>query len=76
MFGLDWSPDGKSFQYILSREGVGNLWEQPLMGGPARQLTHFKTDQIVDFAWSADGTRVAFARGTQNSNVVLISNFY
>ena len=76
MFGLDWSPDGKSFQYILSREGVGNLWEQPLMGGPARQLTHFKTDQIVDFAWSADGTRVAFARGTQNSNVVLISSFY
>jgi Tol biopolymer transport system component len=63
-------------QYILTREGVGNLWEQPLAGGPPRQLTHFKTDQIIDFAWSRDGTQVVFARGNQNSNVVLISNFY
>jgi len=76
MFNLAWSPDGKSFQYILTREGVGNLWEQPLAGGPPRQLTHFQTDQIADFAWSLDGSRVAFARGTQSSNVVLISNFY
>jgi serine/threonine protein kinase/Tol biopolymer transport system component len=76
MFNLSWSPDGKSFQYILTREGVGNLWEQPLAGGSPRQLTHFKTDQIVDFAWSQDGTQVVFARGNQNSNVVLISNFY
>jgi eukaryotic-like serine/threonine-protein kinase len=76
MFNLAWSPDGKSFHYILTREGVGNLWEQPLAGGAPRQLTHFRTDQIGDFAWSLDGTRVVFARGSQNSNVVLISNFY
>jgi len=76
MFDLAWSPDGKSFQYVLTREGVGNLWEQPLAGGPPRQLTHFQSDQIVDFAWSLDGARVAFARGNQSSNVVLISNFY
>jgi len=76
MFNLAWSPDGKSFQYVLTREGVGNLWEQPLAGGPPRQLTHFQSDQIVDFAWSLDGARVAFARGNQSSNVVLISNFY
>jgi len=75
MFGLAWSPDSKSFQYVLTREGISNLWEQPLTGGPARQLTHFRTDLIFDFSWSHDGKQLALARGNRNSNVVLISNF-
>jgi Tol biopolymer transport system component len=75
MFGLAWSPDGKSFQYVLTRGGVSNLWDQPLSGGPARQLTHFKAATILDFAWSHDGKQLVLARGNRNSNVVLISNF-
>jgi hypothetical protein len=75
LFGLNWSPDSKSFNYALTRDGVSNLWEQPLSGGPARQLTHFKTDLIFDFAWSEDGKQLSLARGNRNSNVVLISNF-
>jgi Tol biopolymer transport system component len=75
MFGLSWSPDSKNFQYVLTRDGVSNLWEQPLSAGAARQLTHFKAGTIFDFAWSADGKQLVLARGNQNSNVVLISNF-
>ncbi|HST10978.1 MAG TPA: hypothetical protein VLL05_11425, partial [Terriglobales bacterium] len=75
LFGPGWAPDSKSFHYVLARDGVGNLWEQPLIGGPARQLTHFKTDLILDFAWSHDGKQLALSRGNFNSNVVLISNF-
>ena len=75
MFFLSWSPDSKAFQYILMREGVANLWEQSLAGGSPKQLTHFKSDQILDFAWSLDGKQVVFSRGNLNSNVVLISNF-
>jgi Tol biopolymer transport system component len=75
MFGLSWSPDSKSFQYVLTRGGVSNLWEQPLKGEPARQVTHFKAETIFDFAWSHDGRQLALARGNRNSNVVLISNF-
>jgi Tol biopolymer transport system component len=75
LFGLAWSPDNKALDYALTREGVSNLWEQPLAGGPARQLTHFKSDLILDFAWSLDGKQLALARGNYNSNVVLISNF-
>ncbi len=75
MFGLSWSPDGKAFQYVLTRDGVSNLWEQPLKGGPARQITHFKSETIFDFAWSHDGRQLALTRGNRNSNVVLISNF-
>jgi Tol biopolymer transport system component len=75
LFGLTWSPDGKAFQYALSREGVSNIWEQPLTGGPPKQLTHFNAEQILDFAWSLDGKQLGLARGNRNSNVVLISNF-
>jgi Tol biopolymer transport system component len=75
LFGPGWSPDSKALQYTLVREGVSNVWEQPLAGGPAKQLTHFKTDLILDFAWSLDGKRLALTRGNFNSNVVLISNF-
>jgi Tol biopolymer transport system component/predicted Ser/Thr protein kinase len=75
MFGLTWSPDSKAFHYVLTREGISNLWEQPLSGGPPKELTHFKTEQILDFAWSSDGKELVLARGNPNSNVVLISNF-
>ncbi len=75
MSNLSWAPNGRGLQYVLTHEGVGNLWEQPLSGGPAKQLTHFKTDLIQNFAWSPDGKQLAFSRGNFNSNVVLISNF-
>ena len=75
MFGLSWSPDSKAFQYVLTRDGVSNLWEHPLKGGSARQITHFKAEPIFDFAWSHDGKQLALTRGNRNSNVVLISNF-
>jgi eukaryotic-like serine/threonine-protein kinase len=75
MFGPSWAPDSKALQYVLVREGVSNLWEQPLAGGPAKQLTQFKNELILDFAWSLDGKRLVITRGNFNSNVVLISNF-
>ena len=75
LLGLAWSPDGKALTYVLTRDGVSNLWQQPLNGKPAQPLTHFKSDVILDFAWSRDGKQLAFARGNVNSNVVLISNF-
>jgi len=68
-------PTEKRFCYVLTRDGVSNLWEQPLAGGTAKQLTHFKSDLILDFAWSLDGKQLALARGNFNSNVVLIANF-
>jgi Tol biopolymer transport system component/predicted Ser/Thr protein kinase len=75
MFGLAWSPDNKALEYVMTRNGVANIWEQPLAGGAPRQLTHFTSNLILDFAWSQDGKQLALTRGKQNSNVVLISNF-
>jgi Tol biopolymer transport system component len=70
-----WSPDGHAIQYVLVRNGVANLWEQPLTGGPARQITNFTSDEIFAFAWSPDGKQLALSRGQQSHDVILISNF-
>ena len=73
--GLAWSPSGKALQYGLTRNGASNLWEQPLSGGPPRQITNFASDRIFNFAWSRDGKQLLLIRGDVTSDVILISNF-
>ncbi len=72
---LQWHPDGKSLTYIETRDGVSNIWRQPLAGGPPKQLTSFKSEQIFHYAWSRDGHHLACARGVVNRDVVLIKGF-
>jgi eukaryotic-like serine/threonine-protein kinase len=73
---LRWSPDGKAIQYAITRDGAGNVWEQPVSGGAPRQVTHFPPgEDIRAFAWSPDGKQLAVTRGHVNSNVVVISDF-
>jgi len=52
-----------------------NLWSQPLDGGPVKQLTEFKPDELWARGTSRDGKFIAFARGTVTSDVILISDF-
>src|ERR1051325_9351223 len=37
-----WSPDGQGVDFVASREGMTNVWRQPLAGGKARQVTAWK----------------------------------
>ncbi|HVQ36948.1 MAG TPA: protein kinase [Pyrinomonadaceae bacterium] len=67
-----WTPDGLSLAYIRNRDGVSNIWLQPVDGGPARQLSNFKSDQIFWFDWSPDGGQLGVSRGAVTSDVVLI----
>ena len=69
---LLWSHDGREFTYVDTRNGVSNLWAQPVSGGPPHRLTNFKSGQIFRFAWSPDGKRAALACGNQTSDVVLL----
>jgi len=71
---LHWSPDGKRLQYLLTRNGTTNLWEQPVAGGEPQQFTKFSSGRIFDFGWSADGKQLLLARGETSSNVVLLSH--
>jgi eukaryotic-like serine/threonine-protein kinase len=72
---ISWTRDSNGLIYLDSREGVGNLWLQPLAGGKPRQLTDFSSDRIYSFDWSPDGKQLVVARGNSSSDIVLISNF-
>ena len=69
---IHWTPDGRELTYIQEKQGVSNIWAQPLHGGPPRQLTDFPSGVIYNFAWSQDGRQLALARGSQTNDVVLI----
>jgi Tol biopolymer transport system component/DNA-binding winged helix-turn-helix (wHTH) protein len=74
VWGLLWSPDGKSLQYSYPKNGTYNILDQPLAGGEPRQLTNFDTGIIFDFHWSHDGKRLLMARGEASSDATLLSN--
>jgi hypothetical protein len=71
---LRWTPDGRGLTYILTRDGVSNIWFQPLVGGQPKQLTNFKEDRIFRLAWSHDSKYLAFDRGVTIKDVILISD--
>jgi DNA-binding winged helix-turn-helix (wHTH) protein/Tol biopolymer transport system component len=71
---LRWSPSGKALQYLVTQNGVTNLWDQPLAGGKPKQLTQFSSGQIFDFNWSSDHMWLLMIRGSTNADAVLLSN--
>lgn len=72
---LGWAPEGEAVEYALTRNGVSNIWQQKLTGGPAKQITNFDSGMISDFEWSRDGKQLALTRGSESSDVILINNF-
>ena len=71
---LSWSGDGQALQYLLTQNGVTNLWQQPIAGGKPKQLTKFSSGEIFRFNWSSDRKRLLLSRGTTTSDVVLLTN--
>jgi len=69
-----WAPRGTALQYILTKNGVSNIWERKLTGGPPKQITRFESGLIFDFSWSPDGKQLALTRGSQSSDVIMIKN--
>lgn len=67
-----WTPDSRALSYIITRQGVSNLWRSAPDGSAPVQLTRFTTDQIFRFAWSRDGRQLALERGLTVSDAVLI----
>jgi hypothetical protein len=67
---LRWTPDSRAVAYV-DAETESNIWIEPLDGKPPRQLTHFTDRTITDFAWSADGKRLAIARARTTNDIVL-----
>jgi len=70
-----WSPDGQSITYPANRDGIANIWAQPLSGGLAKQLTDFKAEGRLRFDWSRDGKQLVLSRHVWTSDLVLLRNF-
>jgi serine/threonine protein kinase/sugar lactone lactonase YvrE len=64
--------DGKAVVYALADQDSANLWLQPLDGSSGKQITNFKSEQIIDFHWSLDGSKLGLVRGHTDSDVVLL----
>jgi Tol biopolymer transport system component len=75
LFSQRWTSDGRAFIYSQHQNGVGNLWRQPVDGGPPVQITKLSSEFISNFALSRDGKRVAVSRGNIIADVVLIKDF-
>ena len=69
-----WTPDGHALTLLMTLwDNVLNVWAQPLDGREPKQLTNFKSNGVLNYAWSLDGKQLAVTRsGTSYSNVVLI----
>ena len=57
--GLAFSPDGNSIYYTVAENGMGTLYDIPLVGGNSRKLLE-NVDGKVTF--SPDGKTMAFVR--------------
>ena len=66
------TPDGKALVYPITQQGVDNLWMQPLDGSAGRQITNFKSDQIIGAQFSPDGKNLAVLQRRREADVVLL----
>jgi hypothetical protein len=48
------------------------VWKVNVADGSTFAVTNFKSGRVYNFAYTADGTKLALARGTVDSDVVVI----
>jgi len=69
-----WMPDGTALAYADRQNPAGNIWAQPIDGGPPRQVTFWQPAPIYSFAFSPDGKKLAAAIGSQTSDAISIGD--
>lgn len=70
------SPDGKSFDYLSYEPGVIKIMRQSTEeGAEPQEILSLPHERIFNFAWSKDGSKLAFSRGRQLQDAVLLTNF-
>ena len=74
--GGRFTPDGKAIAFQLTRNHATNIWEQSFSGGDLVPLTKFTTGDMFAFSWSKDRKQLAFSRGQQKTDVVMMSGFH
>lgn len=67
-------PNTNEISYLITTDGVSNVFTRPVDGGQQKQFTHFKENFIASFAWTPDGKSVVVTRGELRSDVVLLTD--
>lgn len=57
-----WAVDGAGLFYISDRDGVENIWFEPMEGGEARAITSFRDGRVLWPTISANGAAIVFER--------------
>jgi eukaryotic-like serine/threonine-protein kinase len=71
--GPHFTPDGKSVVYSFRVNGVSNLWQQPIDGGPGHQITNFTKEEFIQaWSFSPDGNSLGMIRGHAEADAVLL----
>jgi hypothetical protein len=71
---IGWTRESDGVVWPRFENGAGNLWVHPVAGGDPRRMTSFTSGRLFSFAWSADYRRLAAARGSIQTDVVLIQD--
>ena len=58
--------------FVHRDKGRSEVWQQPLTGGPAIQLTRGEDGDVFSYAWSTDGKQIVLSRGTVERDALLI----
>jgi Tol biopolymer transport system component/DNA-binding winged helix-turn-helix (wHTH) protein len=68
---MRWSPDGKS---IIYKDSGAGLWRQRLDTDKPEPVRGFEDLQIYQLAWSLDGKTLAYTRGANMQEIVLLQS--
>ena len=70
---IRWRPGTMEVSYVVTKDGVDNIWVQPIDGGPAKMYTNFSEEYMGFFSWMPDGKSLVVSRGHSSADVVLIT---
>lgn len=69
---VQWSGDGSMLYFVNLDGGVSNVWAVNIADGTQSMFTNFTTGRVFNFAFSPEGGRLALARGTVESDVLVL----
>ncbi|ONI91703.1 hypothetical protein ALI22I_07470 [Saccharothrix sp. ALI-22-I] len=61
------SPDGAFVAYAANTDGQYNLYVAPVSGGPARKITDYTENAVMQVAWSPDGRNLLYTADFQGN---------
>jgi serine/threonine protein kinase len=66
-------PGSNEISFVVTTDGVSNIYTRSIDGGEQKQFTHFDDYFIMSFAWTPDGKSVIVTRGDERSDVVILT---